>query len=279
MTAAMGGFDLGQLALLAAVLLAAGVVSGLLAGLFGVGGGAVMVPVLYQLFGVIGIADELKMQLAVGTSLAVIIPTSIRSFMIHRARGAVDEALLRAWAVPTVVGVLAGSWIASFAPPAVFKLVFVFVAWATAVKLGFGKTSWKLADDVPGEPWRALIGGVTGLLSALMGIGGGSIVNLVLSFCNTPIHRSVATASGIGVLISIPGAIGYVAAGWSKMGALPPLSLGYVSLIGAALIMPTSVYVAPIGARLAHRLPKRTLEIGFAIFLALMGLRFLVSFF
>lgn len=275
----MAGFDLGQLAFLAAVLLAAGVVSGLLAGLFGVGGGAVMVPVLYQLFGFIGVPEDLKMQLAVGTSLAVIIPTSIRSFMAHRARGAVDEELLRAWALPVVAGVLAGSWIASFAPPAVFKLVFVFVAWVTAIKLGFGKASWKIADAVPGEPGRSAIGVVTGVLSALMGIGGGSIVNLVLSFCAVPIHRSVATASGVGVLISIPGAIGYIAAGWSRMGSLPPLSFGFVSLIGAALIMPTSIWTAPLGAQLAHRLSKRTLEIAFALFLAAMGLRFLVSVF
>ena len=273
----MGGFDFGQLALLAVVLLAAGVVSGLLAGLFGVGGGAVMVPVLYQLFGIIGVPEAVNMPLSVGTSLAVIIPTSIRSFMAHRARGAVDGALLKAWAVPTIAGVLIGSWVASFAPPSVFKLVFVFVAWLTAIKLGFGKASWKIADAVPGEPWRATIGLVTGLLSALMGVGGGSIVNLVLSFCSVPIHRSVATASGVGVLISIPGAIGYVLAGWSKMSVLPPLSFGFVSLIGAALIMPTSIWTAPIGARLAHRLPKRTLEIAFALFLAVMGLRFLIS--
>ncbi len=273
----MGGLDFGQLAFLAIALLSAGVVSGLLAGLFGVGGGAVMVPVLYQLFGFIGVPDALKMQLAVGTSLAVIVPTSIRSFLTHRAKGAVDEELLRAWALPVVGGVILGSWIASFAPPSVFKLVFVFVAFATAAKLGFGKASWKVADDIPAEPGRATIGVVTGLLSALMGIGGGSIVNLVMSFCNRPIHQSVATASGVGVLISIPGAIGYVAAGWSRMSELPPLSLGFVSLIGAALIMPTSVWVAPFGAHLAHRLPKRTLEIAFAGFLILMGLRFLVS--
>ncbi len=273
----MGGLPIGEWVMLAVVLLGAGVVSGLLAGLFGVGGGAVMVPVLYQLFGVIGVPDALKMQLAVGTSLAVIIPTSIRSFTAHRRRGAVDEALLRAWAIPVIVGVLAGSWLASFAPPSVFKLVFVFVAWATAIKLGFGKESWKLADDIPAEPGRSIIGVVTGLLSALMGIGGGSIVNLVMSFCNRPIHQSVATASGIGVLISIPGAIGYMAAGWSKIADLPPLSIGFVSLIGAALIMPTSMFVAPIGAALAHRLPKRVLEIAFASFLGLMGLRFVIS--
>ncbi len=275
----MGGMDVSQLAMLAGVLLAAGVVSGLLAGLFGVGGGAVMVPVLFQLFGVIGVPAELTMQLAVGTSLAVIIPTSIRSFLTHRAKGAVDEELLRAWALPVIGGVILGSWIASFAPPAVFKLVFVFVAWVTAAKLGLGKTSWKFAEDIPGEPGRSIIGVVTGLLSALMGIGGGSIVNLVMSFCNRPIHQSVATASGVGVLISIPGALGFMWAGWSRMGELPPLSVGFVSLIGAALIMPTSVYVAPFGAHLAHRLPKRKLEIAFALFLTVMGLRFLISLF
>lgn len=275
----MGGMDATQLAVLASVLLTAGVVSGLLAGLFGVGGGAVMVPVLFQLFGVIGVAEELKMQLAVGTSLAVIVPTSIRSLLAHRTKGVVDEDLLRAWALPVLGGVALGSWIASFAPAAVFKLVFVLVAWTTAAKLGFGKTSWKLADDVPGEPGRTIIGVVTGLLSALMGVGGGSIVNLVMSFCNRPIHQSIATASGVGVLISIPGAIGYMWAGWSRMGELPPLSVGFVSLIGAALIMPTSILVAPFGARLAHRLPKRRLEIAFALFLAIMGLRFLISMF
>ncbi|TBW34524.1 sulfite exporter TauE/SafE family protein [Siculibacillus lacustris] len=272
-----GAFDVSQLAGLAAVLLLAGVASGLLAGLFGVGGGAVMVPVLYQLFAVIGVPSEVQMQLAVGTSLAVIVPTSVRSFMAHLEQGRVDRALLRSWAIPTVVGVLLGTWIASFAPPAVFKLVFVFVAWVTAIKLGFGRVSWKLADDVPGEPWRTVMGLVTGLLSALMGIGGGSIVNLIMSFCNRPIHQSVATASGLGVLISIPGAIGYMWAGGAQAALLPPLSIGFVSLLGAALIMPTSIYCAPIGARLAHRLSKRRLEISFAVFLAAMGLRFLVS--
>ena len=275
----MGGLDFGQLAMLAAALLAAGVVTGLLAGLFGVGGGAVMVPVLYQLFGFIGVPDALKMQLAVGTSLMVIVPTSIRSFLTHRKKGAVDDALLRAWALPIVGGVLLGSWIASFAPSGVFKLVFVLVAFATATKLGFGKASWKVADDLPREPGRSIIGAVIGVLSALMGIGGGSLVNLVMSFCNRPLLEAVATASGVGVLISIPGALGFMWAGWGHMGELPPLSLGFVSLIGAALIMPTSVWVAPFGAHLAHALPKRTLEIAFAAFLYLMGLRFLVSLF
>lgn len=273
----IGGLDPIGLGLLAAALLGAGVFSGLLAGLFGVGGGAVMVPVLFQLFGAAGVSDAVRMQLAVGTSLAVIVPTSVHSFTTHMKAGRADLTLLRAWAVPTVVGVLAGTWVASFAPPAVFKLAFVLVAWTTAIKLGFGKASWTFADDIPGEPWRALMGLGTGLLSALMGVGGGSIVNLIMSFHNRPIHQSIATASGLGVLISIPGALGYMWAGQAHAAQTPAFSIGFVSLIGAVLIMPTSVWCAPIGARLAHRLPARALEISFGVFLALMGLRFFVS--
>jgi uncharacterized membrane protein YfcA len=273
----MPGVEVMELVWLAVVLVVAGVVSGLLAGLFGVGGGAVMVPVLFQLFGIVGVPAELTMQLAVGTSLAVIVPTSIRSYRAHRARGAVDRVLLRAWAGPVVAGVLAGSWIASFAPPDVFKLVFVGVALVTAVKLAFGKAGWRLADDLPGEPVRGAIGVVIGLLSALMGVGGGTLVNLAMSLSGRPIHQTVATASGVGVLISIPGALGYVWAGWPHMAALPPASLGFVSLAGALLIMPTSVLAAPYGAALAHRLSKRHLEIAFAVFLALVALRFVVS--
>lgn len=273
----MLGLDVTELASLAVVLVAAGLVSGLLAGLFGVGGGAVMVPVLFQLFGLVGVPAELTMQLAVGTSLAVIVPTSIRSYRAHRARGVVDETLLRAWAIPVVLGVLLGSWVASFAPSEVFKGVFAAVATVTAIKLGFGKANWRLADDLPREPFRGAIGVVIGLLSALMGIGGGTLVNLAMSLSGRPIHQTVATASGVGVLISIPGAIGYIWAGWPQMAALPPLSLGFVSLAGALLIMPTSILAAPYGVRLAHSWSKRKLEIAFAVFLALVALRFIVS--
>jgi uncharacterized membrane protein YfcA len=275
----MAGLDLTELASLVVVLIAAGLVSGLLAGLFGVGGGAVMVPVLFQLFDFVGVPAALTMQLAVGTSLAVIVPTSIRSYRAHHARGVVDETLLRAWALPVVVGVVLGSWIASFAPSGVFKVVFAAVAIVTAVKLGFGKASWRFADDLPREPFRGAIGVVIGLLSALMGVGGGTLVNLAMSLSGRPIHQTVATASGVGVLISIPGALGYVWAGWSQMPNLPPLSLGFVSLAGAALIMPTSVLAAPYGVRLAHAWSKRKLEIAFAVFLALVALRFVVSLF
>jgi uncharacterized membrane protein YfcA len=273
----MFGIPLQDLAFVVIGLLAGGVATGLLAGLFGVGGGAIIVPVIYAVFGLMNVPEELRMPLAVGTSLAVIIPTSIQSFRTHKAKGAVDMELLRLWAVPVVLGVVIGSVVARYAPAALFKIVFVGVASLTAAKLFFGGDRWKLGDTLPtGLPMRAY-GGMIGLLSSLMGIGGGQLANVFMTVYGTPIHRAIATSSGLGVLISIPGALGFMVAGWPQMPDLPPLSIGFVSLIGLLLIAPTSTFFAPYGARLAHRLPKRTLELCFGVFLVLVSLRFLWS--
>ena len=271
------GFPVADLALLAAALLAAGAVTGLLAGVFGVGGGAVVVPVLYWVFGILNVPETVRMPLCVGTSLAVIIPTSIRSFQAHRAKGAVDLTILKAWAVPVVLGVVAGSLIARYASPNVFKLVFVFVATLSAIRLLFGKDSWRLPGELRDGPLMQAFGGLIGVLSVLMGIGGGQLSNLFMSLYGRPIHQAVATSSGLGVLISIPGALGAVYAGWPRMAELPPLSLGFVWVIAVLVMMPTSMWTAPIGARLAHRLSKRWLETGFGIFLLLVSARFLWS--
>lgn len=280
------GIPYTELAMLAVALLAAGAVTGILAGVFGVGGGAVIVPVLYELFTLLGVPEEARMPLCVGTSLAVIIPTSIRSFNAHRAKGMVDMSIVKIWAVPVVIGVLAGGVIARYAPADVFKAVFVGVAGLSSFRLLLGKDSWKLADDMPGNLVMRLYGLVIGVLSALMGIGGGQLSSLFMTFYGRPIHQAVATSSGLGVLISIPGAIGYIYAGWPKAAEFPdvaalqiPLALGYVSLIGFILFVPTSIWTAPIGARLAHALPKRKLEILFGLFLAAVCLRFVLSFF
>ncbi len=274
----IGGFATSDLVLLVVGLLAAGALTGLLAGVFGVGGGAVIVPVLYELFRLQGIPEEIRMPLAVGTSLAIIVPTSIRSFRAHLAKGAVDLSILKTWAVPVVLGVIAGIAIARYAPPELFKAVFVVVAGVSAIRLLFGRDSWRLGTDLPGGALMQVFGLVIGLLSALMGIGGGQLSNLFMTFYGRPIHQAVATSSGLGVLISIPGALGYIYAGWPKMGlvpaVLPPLSLGYISLIGLALVIPTSIWTAPIGANIAHRLSKRRLEVAFGIFLLLVCARF-----
>lgn len=273
----LAGIPLGDLACLAVSLVLAGAVTGLLAGVFGVGGGAVIVPVLFEVFRVIGVPEEVRMPLSVGTSLAVIIPTSIRSFNAHRAKGLVDLSILKVWAVPVVLGVLVGSYIARYAPADLFKIVFVIVATISAMRLLFAADRWKFGEEMPGKPLMVAYGGVIGVLSALMGIGGGQLSSLFMTFYGRPIHQAVATSSGLGVLISIPGALGFIYAGWPKMDLLPPLSLGYVSLIGMILFIPTSVWTAPIGARMAHRLSKRRLEVAFGLFLLVVASRFVWS--
>lgn len=271
----MFGIPLGDLLTLVVALLGAGLVTGLLAGMFGVGGGAVIVPVLYQIFGFLNVPEDVRMHLCVGTSLAIIIPTSIQSFRAHRAKGKVLMDVLRLWAVPVVLSVIAGGAIAAFAPALVLKLVFIAVAGSNAIKLLSGRDDWRISSDLPGPTGMRAYGVLIGLASALMGIGGGAISNMILSLHNKPIHNAVATSSGLGVLISIPGALAYVVAGWPKMAVLPPLSLGFVSLLGFALIAPTSTLVAPLGAKLAHSMPKRRLEIAFGVFLLLVSGRFI----
>lgn len=266
-----------EMLMLAGALLGAGMLTGLLAGIFGVGGGTVMVPVLYEVFRVMGVAEDVRMQLCVGTSLAIIIPTSIRSFRSHYVKGAVDMDVLRIWFAPVVAGVVVGVVIAADAPAWLFKAVFVIVAGILAVKLLFGKEDWALGDTLPGKGLMRLYGLVIGVASALIGIGGGAISNLLFSLYRKPIHQSVATSSGLGVIISIPAMIGYVIGGWDKSAMLPPLSLGYVSLIGAALIIPTSTLAAPWGVRAAHAMSQRKLEKALGLYLAFVAMRFLLS--
>jgi uncharacterized protein len=265
----------GELALLVGALVAAGFVTGLLAGLLGIGGGGILLPLLYELFGSLGVDDAVRMHLAVGTSLAVIVPTSIRSFAGHRAKGAVDVALLRSMALPVVVGVGLGALLARYADDAVLKLVWVVAATLIAIKLAFGR-DWRLGAQVPGQPFRALYGGFVGLVSTLMSIGGGVFITAMMTFYGQPIQRAVATSSGFGPLIAIPGALAFIWAGWGAAGLLPG-SLGYVNLLGALLIIPSSVVAAPLGVRIAHGISRRKLELAFALFLLTVGLRFLLS--
>lgn len=280
----IAGLPFTDLLLLAAGLLFAGAVTGVLAGVFGVGGGAVIVPVLYETFRILGVPDDIRMPLCVGTSLAIIIPTSIRSFNAHRKRGAADLSIIRIWALPVIAGVVGGGLIARYAPAELFKIVFVVIAGISALRLLFGKDSWRFADDIP-APWIMRVYGVAiGVLSALMGIGGGQLSSLFMTFYGRPIHQAVATSSGLGVLISIPGAISYIYAGWPRAAEYPdvsviqlPLALGYVSLIGVILLVPTSILTAPIGVRLAHALPKRKLEVAFGLFLLVVAARFFVD--
>ena len=256
-------------------LATAGAITGILAGLFGVGGGSIIVPVLYELFRHLGVPDEIRMQLCVGTSLAIIAPTSIRSFQSHLTKGAIDHDLLKLWALPCISGVFFGALIAHYAEPLILKIVFIAVGFIVAIRMLL-KMSWHMKNDLPKGLWGQLIGLIMGILSALMGIGGGQISTLMMNIYNRPIHQCIATSSGVGVLVSIPGAIGYIFAGWGQS-SLPPFSLGFVSFLGVALFAPASVLTAPLGAKLAHKLNRRALEIAFGIFLIVACARFLVS--
>jgi uncharacterized membrane protein YfcA len=271
------GVGLNELVWLASAIVVGGVITGLLAGLFGIGGGAVIVQVLYEVFGVLGVADEVRMQLCVGTSIAIILPTTIRSFLTHRAKGYVLPRVIRLWALPAVIGVACGAVIAAFAPPAVFKIAFVLIAGFIAIKFLFAGDRWNLGTDLPGTLPMTFYGFGIGLCGALMGVSGGSLSNIVLTLYGKPIHNAIATSSGLGVPITIVGTLGYIAAGLPHQSLLPPLSLGFVSLIGLAVMAPVSSLMAPYGARLAHRMSRRGLEIIFSLFLLSVSIRFLVS--
>ena len=281
---AIAGLDVTELVELALMLVAVGALSGFFAGIFGIGGGAILVPVFYECFRLAGVPLEVRMPLCIGTSLAIIIPTSIRSFRAHHARGAVDLEILKLWWLPVVIGVIAGAITARYAPERLFKIVFVGVAWSAAARLLLARDNWKLGDDLPRGPLMRLYGFVVGLLSTLMGVGGGLFSNLLMTFYGRPIHQAVATSSALAVLISIPGALGYVYAGWPAAAHYPdvaalqwPFALGYVSLIGAVLVMPTSLLTAPLGVRAAHAMSKRGLEIAFGCYLFIVGSRFVIS--
>jgi uncharacterized membrane protein YfcA len=273
----MPGIPAGELAWLALAIVFGGALTGLLAGLFGVGGGAVIVPVLYEIFRVIGVSDDVRVQLCVGTSLAVIIPTSIRSFLAHRAKGTLPVSILKAWIVPVALGVIVGGLLAAVAPTSVFKSFFAVMAFLVGAKFLFAKASWRISDTMPGAALMWVYGLFIGFYSAMMGVGGGAVSTLVLSLYGQPIHAAVGISAGVGVVISIIGTIGFVIAGLPYQSLMPPLSIGYVSLVGFVLMGPISAFFAPYGARIAHAMSRRKLELAFGIFLWFVAARFVLS--
>jgi len=273
----IAGVSYAELAWLAAIIVAGGVLAGFLSGLFGIGGGAIIVPVLYEVFRVAGVPDEIRMQLCIGTSLAIIVPTTTRAYLAHRKRGAVMPDVLRIWMVPMVIGVGAGALLAAFAPQALFKIAFVLLGAIIAARLLLGGDKWRLGSDLPGRAGMIAYGLGIGLAGSLMGVSGGSMSTMVLTLYGKPIHAAVGTAAGLGVPLTIAGTIGYVIAGLPQQELTPPLSLGFVSLIGVALMAPVSSFVAIFGVKVAHALPRRQLEIAFGIFLLLVSIRFIAS--
>lgn len=256
------------------LLASAGLAAGVLAGLLGVGGGIILVPVLYYLFTFLGIDAEVRMHLAIGTSLATIIPTSLRSAHAHHERGAIDAALLRLWGPAMFCGALAGAWLATLADFRMLLALFAVVALLVALHMAFGHPSWRLAPAPPAAPAALGVPVLIGAVSAMMGIGGGTLSVPTLTLLGVPIHRAVGTAAAFGILISVPAVLGFVLGGRGSA-ALPPYSIGYVSLLGVAVVTPMTLVAAPLGARLAHALSQQRLRRAFAFFLGVTALRML----
>lgn len=264
-----------QFAPLVGMMLVTGVIGGILAGLLGVGGGIVIVPVLELVLATLGVDASVRMHVTVATSLATIIPTSISSSRAHHARGAVDTDLLGRWAVAIFIGALVGVVLASHVGGDILAAVFGVVALIVATKMLLPLDGKTIADAVPGGTAAMAIPFSIGGVSTMMGIGGGTLSVPILTLLNHPIHRAVGTASLFGLLISVPATIGFILAGWNNP-LLPPGSLGYVNLIGFAVIAPVTYLVAPYGARLAHALTKRQLGVMFGVFLMIVAVRMLL---
>lgn len=266
------GADPGMLGLWIGAMVFAGILGGLLAGLLGVGGGIVIVPVLYHVLAGFGVDETLRMKVAVATSLATIIATSAVSVRSHHRRGAIDFALLKTWGIPIFIGVVIGSLIGGSVDGRVLTLVFAVVALFVAANMLLRKEGAKISDGFPNRIVAAISGLFVGVISAMMGIGGGTLSVPILSAFGFDIRRAVGTAAAIGFIIAIPGTIGYVLTGLGVPGR-PPFSLGYLNLAAAAALVPLTMATAPLGAKLAHTMPRRALQLCFAVFLGLTSLR------
>jgi uncharacterized protein len=257
-------------------LLAGGLLMGFMAGFFGIGGGAVIVPVLDALFKLGGVGDDIRLQMCVGTSLAIMIPTTWRSAMAHKAKGSLEEGVVQRLGPWIVFGVGLGILVAGSAPPLVFKMVWVLFGFGMGFKLLFAKDSWRLSDELPKSKGLEAYATFVGLISTLLSIGGGAFIAGMLTLYNRPILKAIGTSAAFGPMIALPGALGFMWAGWAIKG-LPPGSIGYVNLVVALIAIPASVYAAPFGAKAAHLVQRRTLEILMASFLMLVGARFLYA--
>ena len=254
-----------------ALMLGAGLLAGLAAGLFGIGGGFVVVPALFVMLPLLGGSKEELAHVAIGTSLATIVVTSLRSVQAHARRGAVDVGLLKSWAPFIVVGSISGVALASLVTSSVLAIIFGAGVLIMAVHFLYPVLkSVKLGDDIPNGGGRVAIATGLGASSSLLGIGGGTVAIIVMTLYGRSIHRAIGTASGIGVIIALPSAIGYAIIGLGASG-LPVGSVGYVNLIAAVSIVTMSAISAPWGVAAAHLLSPRLMQRIFGIYLLFIG--------
>jgi uncharacterized membrane protein YfcA len=256
-------------------LIGTGVFAGLLAGLLGVGGGIVIVPVLFFLFQALGVSAESAMVIATATSLATIVPTSLSSIKAHHGKGNVDFALLKSWALFILIGVLVGSYAVTVVNPTFLTLMFGIIATLSAINMLIGRKE-ALFQRLPNKAGQSVMATCIGLFSSMVGIGGGTLTVPTLTFCNYPAHKAVGTAAAVGLIISLPAAITLLFVGTTPPDA-PFATYGYVNLLGFACIVPLTVLFAPIGANIASKLDAGLLKKIFAVVLIITGLRMLAQ--
>lgn len=253
-----------------------GALSGVMAGLLGIGGGIIMVPAMVLAYQILGYNPDVIMHVAVGTSLAVIIPTGLRSAASHRKRGAVDEMITRRWGLWIIAGAAAGGLMVALYSAAALKIIFGVMALFIALNMAL-PVQRKMMESVAHVPMvNRISAAVIGYVSALMGIGGGSLSVPTLVAFGTPMHTAVGTSAALGVMLAIPAALGFIVSGWGAVGT-PPLSLGFVNIPSLIVIGGLATLTAPLGVALAHRLDAKLLRIVFAIFLIVVGLRMIVQ--
>lgn len=248
------------------MLIVAGTFAGFIAGLFGVGGGTITVPVLFYWFSHMNISSDVSMHVSVATSLATIIATSLASSRAHEKRGSVDHDILKLWGPFIGAGSVVGALIAGFMSGISMRLVFGSFLILIACYMLFGKDGKVIRQALPMPNWQRFIAAFIGTFSSIVGVGGGALAVPTLAACNVPMQRSVGTSSAFGVIVAIPGAIGFIISGWGHEG-LPPYSLGYVSLMGLLVLLPTTALLAPVGAKVAHKLSRQLLRRIFGAFL------------
>ena len=266
----------GDLIFSISILITTGLFAGFIAGLFGIGGGVVVVPVLYYIFTLAEIDESIRMHLSIGTSLANIIPISIISAFNHAKRKSVDLSFLRFIFISVVWGVILGSVVVSFLEGSSLILIYSILLMIVAMQFFFWKDKWRLAPEFPKNIYGHTYGSTIGFLATLIGVGGGAMSVPILKLYNFEIHKAIGTAAGIGTIITIPGTIGFILAGISNDVSLP-WSLGYVSLVGLLMITPLTMIGAPLGVRFAHYLSKGKLNLIFGLFLLIMSSRFFME--
>lgn len=261
-----------SIVVLGASLIGAGLVAGFLAGLLGIGGGIVTIPVLFLLFGEIGTPIEWRMHAAIATSLAIIIATNIASVRAHNKKNGVDWDLVKGWWLAVVLGAFLGSFFAKALKTQELVFFFATLAAFLAIKMLLPFDSWKLGKELPKGLYRYTNPTLIGFFSSVMGIGGGSFSVPYMTLYSVPIHRAVGTASLIGLFISVSGGLGYFVGGLSVEG-LPEGSIGFIHLPSALGVSLAAIITAPIGAKVAHRMPRTLLSIVFGLFLIIATVR------